>query len=75
MYNDPMEWIIEQGKGIKVKNALMFDKRTFEQKLEDLSFDNLLDNMLSGFERESRILDQYQVYSKAWRWNKWLRAN
>lgn len=50
------------------------DTRTTEQKLDDLTNDNLLDSMEHSFADFRRETDPCGVMSHNWLWNRWIRS-
>lgn len=50
------------------------DTRTTEQKLADLTDDNLLDGMEHSFADFRRETDPVGVMSDNWLWNRWIRS-
>lgn len=50
------------------------DTRTTEQKLDDLTNENLLSDMEHSLENFSRSTDPHGVMSDNWLWNRWIRS-
>ena len=55
--------------------TIINDTRTTEQKLDDLTNENLLSDMEHSLENFSRETDPYGVMSANWLWNRWIRSN
>ena len=55
--------------------VLVNDTRTLEEKLADLTNENLLSDMENSFENFKRDTDPYKVMSLSWLWSRWIRSN
>lgn len=51
------------------------DTRPLKTKLEDLTNENLLDDMLNDLANFDRYIDPHQVMSKGWIWARWIRSS
>jgi len=56
------------------RTVFINDTRTLNEKLDDLTDDNLLDAMTADFANFRRETDPVGVMSHNWLWNRWIRS-
>lgn len=77
-YDEAQDLTEEQLKELTVMvrpTLFINDTRTTDEKLADLTNENLLSDMEHSFENFKRYTDPYGVMSYNWLWNRWIRSN